>query len=426
MTTSSQVSHCSATLDVGPRTHLAMAEFYTVFNSGKPSRGPLHPDIVPSIFSFKKTVEKLSSRYQRAVRRSRSQANAAGANKPRTSKRQLLRECQEEVTDAARVNEGIAEPSEFEMADDEEAGFGERVNVVDNASPEKTANENDIQSVGEVHLEGTADECNWHGIEDEQLENVEGNVSVGSDEIGEEWVVVDEVTDDEEECNQSDRSSETDNEWEQIDSRIDCLPELGEATDMFDYSRELGEETDMTDYSREMLAGDEVDMADYVASLIHQLEQKEIEIGVLQMENEKLRIENEKLEQQNMELRGQIFLTNASQPLVCAHRDSASGLENDDKKVCFYTGLPTYKVFNGLCSLLQPLITKDGGKCCLSVPDEILLVLMKLRLDLPNEDLGYRFQLAPKNSQHCVSEMDFYYEHRTQVSYMLARFCHAS
>ena len=42
------------TLDVGPRTHLAMAEFYTVFNSGKPSRGPLHPDIVPSIFSFKK------------------------------------------------------------------------------------------------------------------------------------------------------------------------------------------------------------------------------------------------------------------------------------------------------------------------------------------------------------------------------------
>ena len=48
------------------------------------------------------------------------------------------------------------------------AGCIEQVNAVDNASPEKTANENDIQSVGEVDLEDTADECNWF-FEDEKI-----------------------------------------------------------------------------------------------------------------------------------------------------------------------------------------------------------------------------------------------------------------
>ena len=246
----------------------------------------------------------------------------------------------------------------------------------------KTINEEDSirnQTIGEVELEDTADECNWHGIEDEEFEDVEGNDSEASDgtsPTGGEWLIAYEVTDDKEECNQSDRCEErscveTDDEWEQVDSRIDGV--------------ELGEEADMDDYP---------------GTLIHQLEQKEMEIGVLQIENEQLLIVNGKLEQQNLELRGQIFLTNAStalQPLACTHQGTnVSALKNDDNKVCLYTGLPTYKVFSGLCSLLQPLVTKDEGKCCLSVPDEILLVLMKLRLDLPNDDLGYRFKLSPK------------------------------
>ena len=38
---------------------------------GKPSRGPIHPHYMPSIFSFKKTTESVpSTRYLRAVRRS--------------------------------------------------------------------------------------------------------------------------------------------------------------------------------------------------------------------------------------------------------------------------------------------------------------------------------------------------------------------
>ena len=271
----------------------------------------------------------------------------------------------------------------------------EHVNVIDDVSLDKTVDEESSasnQTVSEVELEDTANECN--------LEPVEGSDSEGSDGTSlkdEEWLIIDEVTDDEE-CIQGDRyeersCTETDDEWEQIESRTDDV-EFGEEADMADYLRELGEEANMAEL------GEEVDMADYPGDLIHQLEQKEMEIGVLQIENEQLLIENGKLEQQNLELRGQIFFTNAStalQPLVHTHQcTSTSALKNDDNKVRFYTGLPTYKVFNGLCSLLQPLTTKDEGKCFLSVPDEILLVLMKLRLDLPNDDLGYRFKLAPK------------------------------
>ena len=42
---------------------------------GKPSRGPIHPDYVPSIFSFQKTTQSVpSTRYLRAVRRSRTRS----------------------------------------------------------------------------------------------------------------------------------------------------------------------------------------------------------------------------------------------------------------------------------------------------------------------------------------------------------------
>ena len=42
---------------------------------GKPLRGPIHPDYMPSIFLFKKTTESVpSTRYLRAVRRSRTRS----------------------------------------------------------------------------------------------------------------------------------------------------------------------------------------------------------------------------------------------------------------------------------------------------------------------------------------------------------------
>ena len=64
------------------------------------------------------------------------------------------------------------------------------------------------------------------------------------------------------------------------------------------------------------------------------------------------------------------------------------------KKLCVYTGLLKYKVYEGLFQLLEPLLSKDPSRSKCSLSHQFLLVLMKLRLGVPNEDLGYRFNIT--------------------------------
>ena len=72
----------------------------------------------------------------------------------------------------------------------------------------------------------------------------------------------------------------------------------------------------------------------------------------------------------------------------------AHSLQNDDRKVLFYTGLPSYEVFDGLYHLLEPLVSKDLSISRCSLADELLIVLMKLHLGVPSEDLGFRFSIS--------------------------------
>jgi hypothetical protein len=67
-------------------------------------------------------------------------------------------------------------------------------------------------------------------------------------------------------------------------------------------------------------------------------------------------------------------------------------LRNDDERTHFYTGLPSYAVFDVLLNQLAPQICAMGSVGSgLSVGDEFLLVLMKLSRALTNQDLAYRF-----------------------------------
>ena len=66
-------------------------------------------------------------------------------------------------------------------------------------------------------------------------------------------------------------------------------------------------------------------------------------------------------------------------------------IEDSDVRTKFYTNLPTYMIFTILFDLLSPLMKKSIK---LSLKDELLLCLMKLRLNLTNEDLAYRFGVA--------------------------------
>ena len=144
------------------------------------------------------------------------------------------------------------------------------------------------------------------------------------------------------------------------------------------------------------------------------VEIQEVEIGELQIENEQLIQENTKLREEIDKLRTQMVqLTHlcslSSQSATIAEQQvlsiaqqaqqkkaefTALSLKGDDEKVRFYTGLPNYEVFEKLYQLLEPLLSKDDKKSTISLFDELLMVLVKLRLGVPNEDLGYRFHVS--------------------------------
>lgn len=69
-----------------------------------------------------------------------------------------------------------------------------------------------------------------------------------------------------------------------------------------------------------------------------------------------------------------------------------SYFRDDNTKVSFYTGLPTCKVPEATSIHVSPFV-----KCQTQSPtlfQEMIMVLMKLRLNVPHQDLGYRFGVS--------------------------------
>ncbi|XP_044073318.1 uncharacterized protein LOC122885780 [Siniperca chuatsi] len=81
-----------------------------------------------------------------------------------------------------------------------------------------------------------------------------------------------------------------------------------------------------------------------------------------------------------------------------------NSLRNDAEKVKFYTGLPNYFVLETVMWLLAPHM--DGMKNMkLSKFQQLLLTLMRLRLDLRNQDLAYRFGVKVGTVTRTVHQM---------------------
>lgn len=67
--------------------------------------------------------------------------------------------------------------------------------------------------------------------------------------------------------------------------------------------------------------------------------------------------------------------------------DEAS-FKDDDNKVRFYTGLPSWSILHTLFTFVEPCLSTHTS---LSSFQKLLLTLMRLRLSLSGEDLGYHF-----------------------------------
>ena len=65
---------------------------------------------------------------------------------------------------------------------------------------------------------------------------------------------------------------------------------------------------------------------------------------------------------------------------------------NSDDKVLFYTGLPSYEILNFAFELVSPSVSRRYQS--LSPFQELVMVLIKLRLDVPFQDLAYRINIS--------------------------------
>ncbi|XP_019736608.1 uncharacterized protein LOC109522457 isoform X1 [Hippocampus comes] len=87
---------------------------------------------------------------------------------------------------------------------------------------------------------------------------------------------------------------------------------------------------------------------------------------------------------------------------------SENSLRNDAEKVKFYTGLPNFFVLETVMLLLAPHMDAIRN-AKLSKFQQLLLTLMRLRLDLRNQDLAYRFGVrvgtVVRTVHHVVSIM---------------------
>ncbi|XP_044170771.1 uncharacterized protein LOC122954947 [Acropora millepora] len=64
----------------------------------------------------------------------------------------------------------------------------------------------------------------------------------------------------------------------------------------------------------------------------------------------------------------------------------------DNGKVSFYTGLPTYEVLEATFNHVSPFVKRRTQS--LTLFQEMVMVLMKLRLNVPRQDLAYRFGIS--------------------------------
>ena len=74
--------------------------------------------------------------------------------------------------------------------------------------------------------------------------------------------------------------------------------------------------------------------------------------------------------------------------------------QNSDEKTKFYTGVPNFLILQMILNLCGPYIY-SGTTNILTKFQELLLVLMRMRLNLPLQDLAYRFKIS-KSTAHRI------------------------
>jgi len=110
--------------------------------------------------------------------------------------------------------------------------------------------------------------------------------------------------------------------------------------------------------------------------------------------SDKLRQECQRLLEENNKLMKRLL----------EYKLTEEGLQNDDKKVSYYTGLPQFLTLMALYNLLEAFIPSSKF-LEITKFQKLMLVLMKLRLNLPTQDLAYRFAISKSSASRIFDQI---------------------
>lgn len=114
-------------------------------------------------------------------------------------------------------------------------------------------------------------------------------------------------------------------------------------------------------------------------------------MDILLKENAELKIQNLQLQDEMGRLQAEVSELKSSLREKMFDINSLEGSTNANEKLKFYTGLPTFNVFLWVFSICSPFLPTSQ---ILSAKNVLFLVLLKLRLNLTNQDIGYRFGVS--------------------------------
>ena len=124
-----------------------------------------------------------------------------------------------------------------------------------------------------------------------------------------------------------------------------------------------------------------------------ELEQVKKEAMLLKKELEQARHETEHAKKQAEQCSSKVELLMAEMERLQQNELTMEALEKSNEKVLFFTGLPKFTILKMVYELAVKVLptSQTHGNRALGNFSEFLVTLMKLRLNLKNKDLAYRF-----------------------------------
>ena len=96
----------------------------------------------------------------------------------------------------------------------------------------------------------------------------------------------------------------------------------------------------------------------------------------------------------NISICGQLHELRANMMSCVKNTTILSQVESSEEMMRYYTGLNSLELFNGTFEALLPAL-KNDPRFKIELKEQYLMTLMKLRLNLSNKDIGYRFGVSP-------------------------------